>query len=77
MTSQPRFVAALFGIAKTGAVSALINFNLRGKSLLQCIEIIDSKILVISKYEEEVRSFALSIANFLSSSSSYSFRCSF
>lgn len=47
MYNCPEFIGSWFGIAKTGAVTAFINYNLQAKPLLHCLEISGCKILII------------------------------
>lgn len=57
--NEPAFVETLFGMAKLGVTSALLNFNLRSKSLLHCFNASQAKTLIVGpgKY--------LSLNNFL------------
>lgn len=46
MENRPEFVMAMIGFAKAGVVLAMINNNLRSRSLLHCIKVSHSKIAV-------------------------------
>ena len=45
--NEPAFVETLFGMAKLGVTSALLNFNLRSKSLLHCFDVSQAKTLIV------------------------------
>lgn len=47
MHNRPDYIAAWYGLAKIGVVSALINHNLQGNSLLHCVRIAKSKAVII------------------------------
>lgn len=47
MYNCPEFIGTWFGIAKTGGVTAFINYNLQAKPLLHCLEVSGCKILII------------------------------
>ncbi|XP_070538896.1 long-chain fatty acid transport protein 2-like [Ptychodera flava] len=54
MYNEPAFVWAWLGFAKIGVECALINYNLRSKSLLHCIEIAEVKVLLIGNGKDLV-----------------------
>ena len=45
--NRPEYVAIWLGLSKIGAISALINYNLRKDSLLHCIKVSNSKAVVV------------------------------
>lgn len=49
MENRPEVVLYWLGLAKIGAVGALINYNLRDKSLLHCIEAAEAHGIVFSQ----------------------------
>lgn len=49
MENRPEVVFYWLGLGKIGAVGALINFNLREKSLLHCIEAAQAHGIVFSE----------------------------
>jgi len=52
MMNEPAFVALWAGANKTGMTASFLNYNLRQKSLLHCIDISEIKILIVGKDEE-------------------------
>lgn len=46
MHNRPEYVAIWMGLAKIGIVTALVNNNLRGKSLLHALTIVDTKAVI-------------------------------
>lgn len=46
LDNRPEYVGIWLGLAKAGLVTALINYNLRDKPLLHCIQIADCKAVV-------------------------------
>lgn len=48
MENRPEYVALWLGLSKAGIVTALINYNLRDKPLLHCVNITDSKAIIFS-----------------------------
>ena len=46
MDNRPEYVAIWLGLSKIGAISALINYNLRKDSLLHCIQVSNSKAVI-------------------------------
>ena len=46
MENRPEFVCYWLGMAKIGAVAALINFNLRMESLAHCIQVSEAKAII-------------------------------
>ncbi|XP_070538891.1 long-chain fatty acid transport protein 2-like [Ptychodera flava] len=54
MYNEPAFVWAWLGFAKIGVECALINYNLRSKSLLNCIELATVKVLLIGNGKDLV-----------------------
>ena len=49
LENSPEYVALWLGMAKIGVRAALINTNLRGDSLLHCVNISDAKAVVYGK----------------------------
>ncbi|XP_070543440.1 long-chain fatty acid transport protein 6-like [Ptychodera flava] len=49
MQNGPTFVSTWLGFAKLGIICALLNCNLRGDSLLHCVDVSQAKVLVIGK----------------------------
>ena len=49
MMNEPAFIALWIGCNKIGATASFLNYNLRQKSLLYCIDISELKVLVIGK----------------------------
>ena len=49
MENRVEFLACLVAVAKLGAITALINTNLSGRSLVHCIAITDSKLCVFGE----------------------------
>jgi fatty-acyl-CoA synthase len=47
MHNRPDYIAAWFGLAKVGVVTALINHNLQGPALLHCVTIAKSKAVIV------------------------------
>ncbi|KAJ8338715.1 hypothetical protein SKAU_G00355010 [Synaphobranchus kaupii] len=47
MSNEPDFICVWFGLCKLGCEVAFLNFNLKSKSLLHCIETCGAKILVV------------------------------
>ncbi|NXN96281.1 S27A6 protein, partial [Rhinopomastus cyanomelas] len=47
MGNEPDFIHVWFGLAKLGCVVAFLNFNIRSRSLLHCIDSCEPKILVV------------------------------
>lgn len=47
--NEPRFMWMWLGLAKLGCVAALLNFNIRSKSLLHCFSCCDAKVLIVAK----------------------------
>ncbi|KAI7861336.1 hypothetical protein BDF14DRAFT_1734405 [Spinellus fusiger] len=57
LQNHPTFFIALFAISKVGAIPALLNTNLKGKSLEHCVGVTNSKLLLFDPiYEEQVHS---------------------
>jgi fatty-acyl-CoA synthase len=55
--NRPELVIAQIGLAKIGAVSALINHNLRGNALAHCISVAESVCVIVhSEFAEEWQS---------------------
>jgi len=46
MDNRPEFITTWMGMAKLGGASALINHNLKGKSLVHCVSISGAKVFV-------------------------------
>lgn len=46
MENRPEFVTIWLGLSKIGVISALINFNLRQKSLSHCVNIAKCKAFI-------------------------------
>ena len=47
MESRPDFVCLWMGLAKIGATSALINYNLRAEPLLHSITVAEAKVVIV------------------------------
>ncbi|XP_046870855.1 long-chain fatty acid transport protein 6 isoform X1 [Hypomesus transpacificus] len=47
MSNEPDFICVWFGLSKLGCEVAFLNFNIKTKSLLHCIEICGAKSLVV------------------------------
>ena len=66
MMNQPSFLAIWFGANNIGATTAFINYQLRLKSLLHCIDVSEAKVLVIGSdlaiVEVSISSFVNNIA---------------
>lgn len=54
MENKPDYLAIWLGMAKIGVVSALLNTNLSGEGLKHCIEIGDSKALIVDTALEDL-----------------------
>lgn len=48
MGNCPEFICTWLGLSKLGVTTALININLKGKSLVHCINIAKSKAIIYS-----------------------------
>ncbi len=48
MDNRPEYAAIWLGLAKIGIVTALVNYNLRGNSLLHALKIVNSKAIIFS-----------------------------
>lgn len=59
MPNCGEYVYTWLGMAKVGAVSALINSNLRHKPLLHCIQVAKAKAVVFSEHLADGKSYAL------------------
>ena len=46
LENRPEYAAIWLGLSKAGLVAALINYNLRDKSLLHSINIVESKAVI-------------------------------
>jgi len=54
--NRPEYVAIWLGLSKIGAISALINYNLRKDSLLHCIQVSNSKaVIAVARLKDAVR----------------------
>uniref|UniRef100_A0A2P2I1P2 Very long-chain fatty acid transport protein n=1 Tax=Hirondellea gigas TaxID=1518452 RepID=A0A2P2I1P2_9CRUS len=53
MTNRPEYVATWLGASKVGVITALINTNLRQKSLLHCITISKASVIICSRTLQE------------------------
>ena len=51
MENKPEFAAIWYGLSKLGVISALINTNLKNKTLIYSIEVAKPKIVI---YDEEL-----------------------
>eukprot|EP00058_Branchiostoma_floridae_P016522 XP_002602010.1 hypothetical protein BRAFLDRAFT_82596 [Branchiostoma floridae] len=60
MLNEPAYLAVFLGLSKLGTTSALLNSNLRSKSLLHCFNVSGAKNLIVGK-EESLRSAILEI----------------
>ena len=49
MENKPEYIGLWYGLSKLGVISALINTNLRNKTLLHSIEIAKPKVLVYAQ----------------------------
>lgn len=49
MMNEPAFIAMWIACNKLGVTASFLNYNLRQKSLLHCIDISELKVLVIGK----------------------------
>ena len=49
MMNEPGFITTWMACSRLGVTAALLNFNLRTKSLLHCIDISEAKILIVGK----------------------------
>lgn len=47
--NEPCVMWMWLGLAKLGCVAALLNFNIRSKSLLHCFSCCDAKVLIVAK----------------------------
>ncbi|MCB0975176.1 MAG: long-chain-acyl-CoA synthetase [Actinobacteria bacterium] len=47
LTNRPEFLFAVFGFAKVGVVSALINYNLTGNPLIHSLTLADAKLVLV------------------------------
>jgi acyl-coenzyme A synthetase/AMP-(fatty) acid ligase len=52
MTNRPEFFMLVFATHCLGASASLINYNLEGKALLHCLDVCQSKLLIV---EDEVK----------------------
>ena len=57
MHNRPEYVAIWIGLSKIGIVTALVNNNLRGKSLLHALTIVDAKAIIFETTLAEGISF--------------------
>ncbi|CAF0715294.1 unnamed protein product [Brachionus calyciflorus] len=63
MENKPQFVSIWYGLGKLGVITALINTNLRHKSLIHCIQVAKPKIIIydteleraISEVQDELK----------------------
>ncbi|KAJ3396987.1 hypothetical protein HDU92_001278 [Lobulomyces angularis] len=46
MENSPEFICTILGVAKVGAIGALLNYNLRDKSLQHCISIVNPVLVI-------------------------------
>uniref|UniRef100_F6U4H3 Very long-chain fatty acid transport protein n=1 Tax=Ciona intestinalis TaxID=7719 RepID=F6U4H3_CIOIN len=46
MMNEPAFIAVWLGCNRIGAICSFLNFNLRSKSLMHCIDLSDTKIII-------------------------------
>ncbi|XP_078572756.1 long-chain fatty acid transport protein 2-like isoform X1 [Branchiostoma floridae x Branchiostoma japonicum] len=60
MLNEPAYLAVFLGLSKLGTTSALLNSNLRSKSLLHCFNVSGAKNLIVGK-DEALRSAILEI----------------
>ena len=49
MHNRPEYVAIWIGLSKIGIVTALVNNNLRDKSLLHALTIVDAKAVIFER----------------------------
>ena len=68
MMNQPSFLAIWFGANNIGATTAFINYQLRLKSLLHCIDVSEAKVLVIGS---DLAIVAVSISSFVNNIALY------
>lgn len=47
MSNEPDFICVWFGLSKLGCQVAFLNFNVKSKSLLHCIESCGAKVLIV------------------------------
>ncbi|XP_070542995.1 long-chain fatty acid transport protein 2-like [Ptychodera flava] len=52
MYNEPFFVWAWLGLAKLGITCAFLNYNVRNKSLIHCLDAVDAKIIIAGEGEE-------------------------
>ncbi len=64
MHNRPEYVAIWIGLAKIGIVTALVNNNLRDKSLLHALTIVDAKALIFEAALSEGKLLSTNV-NFL------------
>jgi fatty-acyl-CoA synthase len=58
MGNKPQFVATWLGVVKLGAVCAMINNSVTGKSLVHCIQVAGAKLIIIGDEQDELFSTA-------------------
>lgn len=61
MENRPEYVGIWLGLAKVGIVTALVNTNLRDKSLLHALNIVDAKAVIFGNDFAEGMSLYTSI----------------
>ncbi|CAK8696041.1 unnamed protein product [Clavelina lepadiformis] len=49
MMNEPAFIAIWIGNIRAGAITSFLNFNLRSKALLHCIDVAEIKTLIVGK----------------------------
>lgn len=54
MENRPEYVAIWFGLTKIGVVPALINSNLGGQALAQCVDMVQARTLITGSEQDEL-----------------------
>jgi acyl-CoA synthetase (AMP-forming)/AMP-acid ligase II len=49
MTNSPQFMFVWFACAAVGAAPAFINYNLEGKALLHCLDVCETRLLIVDE----------------------------
>ena len=52
MENRPEYVAMWLGLSTLGVITSLINYNLRGDSLIHCIRVANAKAIIFSEETE-------------------------
>ena len=52
MENRPEYVAIWLGLSILGVITSLINYNLRGDSLIHCIRVANAKAIIFSEETE-------------------------